>query len=48
MSAVVDSAPTRLAYNEPTWLDTLAAWLLALLWILPLVYATWTALAVCQ
>jgi sn-glycerol 3-phosphate transport system permease protein len=43
MSTVADSAPTRLAYNEPTWLDTLAAWLLALLWILPLVYATWTA-----
>ena len=38
------SAPAqRLAYNEPTWLDTLAAWLLALLWILPLVYAVWTA-----
>jgi len=33
----------RLAYNEPTLLDTLAAWLLALLWILPLVYAVWTA-----
>jgi sn-glycerol 3-phosphate transport system permease protein len=33
----------RLAYNEPNRLDTLAAWLLALLWILPLVYATWTA-----
>jgi sn-glycerol 3-phosphate transport system permease protein len=43
MSAVADSAPTRLAYNEPTWLDTLAAWVLALLWILPLVYAVWTA-----
>jgi len=26
-----------------TWLDTLAAWLLALLWILPLAYAVWTA-----
>src|SRR5260221_219123 len=26
-----------------TWLDTLAAWLLALLWILPLAYAFWTA-----
>ena len=39
-----EHAPTqRLAYNEPTWLDTLAAWLLALLWILPLVYAVWTA-----
>lgn len=33
----------RLVYNEPTWLDTLAAWVLALLWILPLVYAVWTA-----
>ena len=26
-----------------SWLDTAAAWLLALLWILPLVYAVWTA-----
>jgi sn-glycerol 3-phosphate transport system permease protein len=33
----------RLVYNEPGWLDTLAAWVLALLWILPLVYAVWTA-----
>ncbi len=31
------------AYNAPGWLDTIAAWLLALLWILPLVYAVWTA-----
>ncbi len=31
------------AFNEPGWLDTLAAWLLALLWILPLAYAFWTA-----
>ena len=38
------SAPSeRLAYNEPTWLDTVAAWVLALLWILPLAYAFWTA-----
>jgi sn-glycerol 3-phosphate transport system permease protein len=36
-------APARLVYNDPGWLDTLAAWLLALLWILPLVYAVWTA-----
>jgi sn-glycerol 3-phosphate transport system permease protein len=36
-------ADVRLAYNEPTWLDTLAAWVLALLWILPLAYAAWTA-----
>ena len=33
----------RLVYNEPGWLDTVAAWLLALLWVLPLVYAVWTA-----
>ena len=33
----------RLVFNEPTWLDTLAAWLLALLLILPLAYAVWTA-----
>ncbi|MEB0057060.1 MULTISPECIES: carbohydrate ABC transporter permease [unclassified Variovorax] len=37
-------APSQqLAYNAPGWLDTIAAWLLALLWILPLVYAVWTA-----
>ena len=34
---------TRLVYNDPGWLDKLAAWLLALLWILPLAYAVWTA-----
>ncbi|MBO9516358.1 MAG: carbohydrate ABC transporter permease [Variovorax sp.] len=37
------TSPNRLAFNEPTWLDTLAAWLLALMWILPLAYAVWTA-----
>ncbi len=37
------SRPSRLVYNDPGWIDTLAAWLLALLWILPLVYAVWTA-----
>ncbi len=35
--------PSRLVYNDPTWIDTLAAWVLALLWILPLAYAVWTA-----
>jgi sn-glycerol 3-phosphate transport system permease protein len=34
---------TRLVYNNPGWLDTIAAWLLALLWVLPLAYAVWTA-----
>lgn len=33
----------RLAYNDASWLDTLAAWLLALLWVLPLAYAAWAA-----
>jgi sn-glycerol 3-phosphate transport system permease protein len=37
------SRPQHLAYNEPGWLDTIAAWMLALLWILPLAYAVWTA-----
>lgn len=37
------SAPSRLVYNDPGWIDTLAAWVLALLWILPLLYAVWTA-----
>jgi sn-glycerol 3-phosphate transport system permease protein len=35
--------PSRLIYNDPGWIDTLAAWALALLWILPLAYAVWTA-----
>ena len=38
-----NGVPSRLVYNEPGWIDTLAAWMLALLWILPLVYAVWTA-----
>jgi ABC-type sugar transport system permease subunit len=38
-----NDGPQRLVYNDPTWLDTVAAWLLALMWILPLVYAVWTA-----
>lgn len=38
------AAPSqRLAYNAPTKLDTLAAWLLALAWVLPLIYTVWTA-----
>ncbi len=43
MSQHAQAQPTRLVYNDPGWLDTLAAWVLALLWILPLVYAMWTA-----
>jgi sn-glycerol 3-phosphate transport system permease protein len=37
------TADKRLAWNEPTLLDTVAAWVLALAWILPLAYAIWTA-----
>lgn len=33
----------RVAYNEPSWIDVVAAWLLAVLWVAPLVYAVWTA-----
>jgi sn-glycerol 3-phosphate transport system permease protein len=29
--------------NDAAWIDTAAAWLLAVLWILPLLYAVWTA-----
>jgi sn-glycerol 3-phosphate transport system permease protein len=39
----VTPTTNRLVYNDPGWIDTLAAWLLALLWILPLAYAVWTA-----
>jgi sn-glycerol 3-phosphate transport system permease protein len=39
----VSSAANRLVFNEPGVIDTAAAWLLALLWILPLAYAVWTA-----
>jgi sn-glycerol 3-phosphate transport system permease protein len=39
----VSGAANRLVFNEPGWIDTVAAWLLALLWILPLAYAVWTA-----
>ncbi|HYJ96708.1 MAG TPA: carbohydrate ABC transporter permease [Burkholderiaceae bacterium] len=42
MSAGATTA-TRLVYNDPGRIDTVAAWLLALLWILPLAYAVWTA-----
>ena len=41
MSTAVTAA--RLVYNDPGWIDTAAAWLLALLWILPLAYAVWTS-----
>ena len=33
----------RVAFNEPSWIDVVAAWLLAVLWIAPLAYAIWTA-----
>lgn len=37
------SAAAASTYQAPTWLDTLAAWVLALLWFAPLAYAIWTA-----
>ena len=39
----MSTAANRLVYNDPGRIDTLAAWMLALLWILPLAYAVWTA-----
>ncbi|MBL8311702.1 MAG: carbohydrate ABC transporter permease [Burkholderiales bacterium] len=33
----------RQSYSASHWIDTCAAWLLAILWILPLAYAVWTA-----
>ncbi len=43
-SAAAAASPSqRLAYNAPGLLDTIAAWMLALVWILPLAYAVWTA-----
>ena len=39
----MSTAASRLVYNDPGRIDTLAAWMLALLWILPLAYAVWTA-----
>ena len=44
MNARIAKAPAaRPLLGSVTVLDTVAAWLLALLWILPLVYAVWTA-----
>jgi len=37
------SAPAAAVIYRHTWIDTLGAWLLALLWVLPLAYAFWTA-----
>ncbi|NMM78239.1 ABC transporter permease [Acidovorax sp. SRB_14] len=42
-SAVATSAQRGPDIYGATWLDTLAAWVLAILWILPLAYAFWTA-----
>ena len=39
-SARAQPAP---AWGGAGWLDTLGAWMLALLWVLPLAYAVWTA-----
>ena len=41
--AAMSRATNGPAYAAPNWLDDMAAWLLALLWVLPLLYAVWTA-----
>ena len=41
--AVAAPPANPLLRGEAGWLDTLAAWVLALLWVLPLLYAVWTA-----
>jgi sn-glycerol 3-phosphate transport system permease protein len=48
MSAVLAPAPAAPAVSDPfgdraRWLETCAAWCLGLLWLLPLLYAVWTA-----
>ena len=46
MSAASFSSPRQRPgadFYAASWLDTASAWLLALLWILPLAYAFWTA-----
>ncbi|WP_156862168.1 carbohydrate ABC transporter permease [Casimicrobium huifangae] len=40
---MADAIALRQANPAGQWLDTLAAWGLAILWILPLAYAVWTA-----
>lgn len=40
---MAEAVALRQANSAGHWLDTLAAWGLAILWILPLAYAVWTA-----
>lgn len=40
---MAEAVAPRQANGAGLWLDTLAAWMLAILWILPLAYAVWTA-----
>ena len=42
MSAATTYAPPRRLFSLPS-LDTLGAWLLAIVWISPLVFAVWAA-----
>lgn len=42
--AAIADAPRRKAFDLDTALNTFAAWVLALLWILPLAFAIWTAI----
>ncbi len=43
MSAVSSQAPLSRQWTGIQFLETLAAWVLGFLWILPLLYAVWTA-----
>lgn len=43
MSTTAQARGRSPAYAEPGWLDTLGAWALGMLWVLPLAYAVWTA-----
>ncbi len=42
-ATTVTAAASVTRYDEPGWIDTIAAWSLAILWALPLLYAVWTA-----
>jgi len=43
VGAGTERAAASPAWGGAGWLDTLGAWLLAVLWVLPLAYAVWTA-----
>ncbi|WP_025898373.1 carbohydrate ABC transporter permease [Sneathiella glossodoripedis] len=44
MSSPTSTALAEIKLDPDRWLNILGAWLLALMWILPLIYAIWTAI----